>query len=92
MSALLRARLSRRTAIVWFALLTACLIAKVLWGYWERDLTSGDTAHYFVSAMGWAYAGVVNVVWSPLYTAFYGTWWHLFPDAVTNPGSARLCL
>lgn len=48
--------------------------AKVLWGYWGRDLTFGDTSSYFLNAIRWHQDGGVNIVWSPLYTAYYGSW------------------
>ena len=52
----------------------ALIVVKVLWGYWQRDLTFGDTASYFVKAVSWHQFGRVNIVWSPLYTAYYGCW------------------
>lgn len=47
---------------------------KVLWGYWDRDLTFGDTSHYFLNAIRWHQEGGVNIVWSPMYTVYYGSW------------------
>jgi hypothetical protein len=67
-------------------------VIKVLWGYWERDLTFGDTSNYFESAMLWAYSHQVNIVWSPLYTAYYGSWWSAFPDAIAATFAHRLIL
>ena len=47
---------------------------KILWNIWRfRDLTTGDTSSYFVGAYRWSKDFAVNIVWSPLYTAFYGT-------------------
>jgi hypothetical protein len=55
---------------------------KVVWGDWDyRDLTPGDTADYFVFAYGWATHLTVEIVRSPLYTAFYGSLLHLSSDA-----------
>jgi hypothetical protein len=55
---------------------------KVLWGDWDsRDLTPGDTADYFVFAYGWFSHLTVEIVRSPLYTAFYGSLLHLSTDA-----------
>jgi len=46
---------------------------KVLWGAWiYRDLTQGDTASYFQRSLLWHQYGKVDLIWSPLYTAFYG--------------------
>ena len=54
---------------------------KVLWGDWDyRDLTPGDTADYFIYAYGWATHLTVEIVRSPLYTAFYGSLLHLASD------------
>jgi hypothetical protein len=47
---------------------------RVIWNMWQyRDLTSGDTAGYFTVAVAWANELRVNLVWSPLYTSFWGT-------------------
>jgi hypothetical protein len=47
----------------------------VLWGIWShRDLTSGDTAEYFVHASQWAHSlSVPAPLWSPLYTVLWGS-------------------
>jgi hypothetical protein len=56
---------------------------KVIWGLWvNRDVTVGDTTSYFLDAWRWYTTGEVNIVWSPLYTAFYGSFLYLNPDAV----------
>jgi hypothetical protein len=62
--------------------LVALLQLKVMWNIWRfRDLTSGDTSSYFVSAYHW-YEGLRdNFAWSPLYTSFYGTVFTVVPDA-----------
>ena len=87
-----RTRLSPSSSITWFALLALLLCTKVLWGYWTRDLTSGDTSWYFVPAVAWAYSHQVDIVWSPLYTAYYGSWWSLLQDAVAATFAHRLML
>jgi hypothetical protein len=47
---------------------------KIVWGMWRlKDLTIGDTSYYFVSAYRWFESFSVNMLWSPLYTTFYGT-------------------
>jgi len=60
--------------MVMFGVIIVLLMTKVLWGYWDRDLTYGDTAGYFCSAVFWHASKKVNIVWSPLYTAYYGSW------------------
>src|SRR5262245_36608372 len=56
-----------------YALIGALQI-KVLWRIWpNRDLSIGDTSWYFRNASRWADSLQVNIVSSPLYTAFYGT-------------------
>jgi hypothetical protein len=87
-----RARLSPLSSIAWFVVLLLLLCAKVLWGYWTRDLTLGDTSGYFEVATRWAYLHRVNFLWSPLYTAYYGSWWHWFPDAIVATFVHRLVL
>jgi len=47
---------------------------KRIWGiWWFRDLTLGDTSSYFLKAHRWYENLTADIVWSPLYTAFYGT-------------------
>jgi hypothetical protein len=47
---------------------------RVIWNVWRnKDLTYGDTASYFTMAAGWAHHLRDNVLWSPLYTNFWGT-------------------
>jgi hypothetical protein len=54
---------------------------KVLWGAWiYRDLTQGDTASYFQQAILWHQYGQVDIIWSPLYTAFYGWFYGITGD------------
>ncbi|HSV22013.1 MAG TPA: hypothetical protein VLJ17_03190 [Xanthobacteraceae bacterium] len=48
--------------------------SKVIWRIWDiKDITSGDTSSYFGTAKKWADGFLVDIVWSPLYTAFYGS-------------------
>lgn len=51
----------------------AVLQLKVIWGIWRRDLTIGDTSYYFAMATRWSTSLHDSFVWSPLYTAYYGT-------------------
>lgn len=55
--------------------LVALLQIKLMWNIWLfRDLTSGDTSSNFLrGAYPWSQWLADNIVWSPLYTAFYGT-------------------
>jgi hypothetical protein len=66
----------------WFAYLMIFLLqVKVVWGWWAwDDLTMGDTSSYFCSAYNWFHSFHVNIVWSPLYAAFYGSFLFLTPD------------
>src|SRR5262249_44744760 len=47
---------------------------KIMWGIWElTDLTPGDTCGYFARSKDWYQSFQVNIAWSPLYTAFWGS-------------------
>ena len=65
-----------------FSYLTLFLLQlKVMWGVWKyRDLTVGDTAAYFARAYDWFQNFRVDIVWSPVYTAFYGSLLFFSPD------------
>jgi hypothetical protein len=63
-----------------YALVIALQI-KVMWLIWDfKDLVFGDTSYYFVSALSWHDQFKVNFAWSPLYTAFYGSFLFLTSD------------
>src|SRR5262245_54211422 len=63
-------------------MLVTLLQMKVLWLIWRfRDLTTGDTGAYFNGAYLWYERLGVNIAWSPLYTAFYGSVFALTRDA-----------
>jgi hypothetical protein len=66
----------------YFAYLMIFLLqVKVVWGWWTwDDLTMGDTSSYFCAAYRWFHSFHVNIAWSPLYTAFYGSFLFLTPD------------
>src|SRR6266700_2221009 len=66
----------------WFSYLMIFLLQlKVIWGLWQfKDLTFGDTSGYFIIAQGWFKDFSVNYLWSPLYTAFYGSFLFLSRD------------
>ncbi|MDA8561854.1 hypothetical protein N9L02_01930 [Gammaproteobacteria bacterium] len=42
---------------------------------------TGDTSQYFIQAYKWITTGQVDVIWSPLYSIFYGFFLHLTSDA-----------
>ena len=65
-----------------FSYLTIFLLQlKVMWQIWTyRDLTFGDTSSYFRKAYDWYENFSVDIAWSPLYTAFYGTFLHVSED------------
>jgi hypothetical protein len=47
---------------------------RVIWNVWQyKDLTGGDTSSYFLDAVSWAHGLQNDIVWSPLYTDFFGT-------------------
>ncbi len=54
---------------------------KVVWGmWWYRDVSTGDTTQYFLYGLRWFQTGHNWVLWSPMYTAFYGSLMHLTTD------------
>ena len=71
---------SKWERIFWIVVLM--LTIKVLWGYWERDTTSGDTSSYFLYAVHWHLEKSLNIVWSPLYIAYFGSWLSVSDNAV----------
>jgi hypothetical protein len=55
--------------------------AKALWGIWRyRDLSAGDTSNYFTNAVAWTDDRLVDPLFSPLYTAFWGSLRWIFTD------------
>src|SRR5262249_28412861 len=69
----------------WFAYVTILLLQLgILHTSWQnRDLTSGDTSGYLLSAWPWYTDFQVNFACSPLYTAYYGSMFCLTSDVVT---------
>ena len=54
--------------------LIAALQLRVIWNVWKyKDLTYGDTSNYFINAASWMHGLHDNVVYSPLYSAAWGT-------------------
>jgi hypothetical protein len=84
-------RLARRPWIAYPMLLLLQL--KVMWGVWQyRDLTHGDESGYYSRAFLWFKDLAVDIVWSPLYTAFFGTLMHLSSDAYVVTTLHRLII
>lgn len=75
-----------RTGRVGSAWLLPLVALKPLWGVWHRGLTSGDTAYYFGDAVRWVTTHQGDLVWSPLYTAYYGACY----AALSHAGTATL--
>ncbi len=77
------ARFLRTVNAPWFSyaslLLMQAVFALRFWRY--RDITIGDTSFYYPQAYLWYKNFAVNIGWSPLYTAFYGTLMFLTRDA-----------
>jgi hypothetical protein len=47
---------------------------RVIWNVWRyKDLTPGDTSHYYLDAIGWVHGLHDNIVYYPLYTDLWGT-------------------
>ena len=47
---------------------------RIIWNIWKySDLAGGDTSYYFVDVATWQHGLHENVVYSPLYDAFWGT-------------------
>jgi len=77
-------RLAVLPATRWFSYGAVLLVQlRAMWGIWNRDLSGGDTASYFFMADLWSDGLGVNLAWSPLYTAFLGTFDWALTDAVT---------
>jgi hypothetical protein len=76
------------------AYLTILLLQlKVIWGLWEvRDLTRGDTAGYFGYAQAWHAEGLHNLLWSPLYVIYYGSFLTWTQDAYLATIAHRVTL
>jgi hypothetical protein len=75
--------LDRVARSTWFAYGSVIAIqAKVLWGIWQfRDFSAGDTSDYFVYANWWTDHLRVEPLFSPLYTAYWGTLHWFITDA-----------
>ncbi len=73
--------LDRLAGRAWVAYPTLLLLQiKILWGIQYRDLAFGDESGYYNRAFLWFKDFTVDIVWSPLYTAFIGTLMHLTTD------------
>ena len=86
---------NERQSLIWgsvFWIVVVLLTMKVLWGYWDRDLTYGDTSAYFLDAVMWHIEKSVNIVWSPLYTSYFGSWLNISENAAVAVFLHRLGL
>ena len=81
----LLSKIHRLAQSAWFAYLALALLQmKVVWRIWDyKDLTTGDTSSYFRSAFIWFEQFRSNLLWSPLYTGFYGSLLHVTDDIYT---------
>lgn len=75
-------KLCVNNASIIYTILLSILVIKLLWGYWDRDLTANDTSSYFIDGLRWYYNHQINFIWSPLYTAYYGSWLNISDNAV----------
>lgn len=66
---------------------------KMIWGLWLfRDVTGGDTTLYFANALRWYHDFHVVIAWSPLYTAFFGSFLFINPDPVWATFAHRIVI
>lgn len=67
----------------WFAYSTIFILQlKVIWNIWQnKDLTYGDTSGYYYHAWTWYVYHKINLIWSPLYTLFYGSLLNIIENA-----------
>jgi hypothetical protein len=84
----------RLLANAWVSyLLIGALQIKVLWEIWKyRDLTSGDTSSYFFMAYWWSDNFKVDLLFSPLYTAFLGTIFDITRDVYATITAHRVII
>ncbi|HEY9630143.1 MAG TPA: hypothetical protein V6C84_22845 [Coleofasciculaceae cyanobacterium] len=71
--------IANRPVIAYTAI--ALLQLKAIWRIWDyKDLANGDTSSYFLTAYTWSKYAVSDIVWSPLYTSFYGFFLNISSD------------
>jgi hypothetical protein len=69
------------------------LLTKTFWLVWERcDLSGGDSVEYYGMARFWHDRFATTFVWSPLYTAFYGSFLWLNADPFFATPVHRICI
>jgi hypothetical protein len=84
-------QLANRSWVAYLAL--ALLQFKVMWRVWDyKDLATGDTSSYFLTAYTWAKDWVSDIVWSPLYTTLYGTFLEISSDVYAATILHRLAI
>lgn len=101
MTGTLRALLSIRASLLgaietraWLSYAVVSLVvAKTVWGMWlYRDLTFGDTSGYFITANQWFESFSDNILWSPLYTSFYGEMLRITHSVYGATNLHRICI
>src|SRR6266545_220617 len=66
---------------------------RVIWKVWEyKDVTSGDTSGYFLDAVTWANDLRDDIIWSPLYTNFFGSFVAVFGDVPSAVMAHRIAI
>ncbi|TLY52419.1 MAG: hypothetical protein E6K53_04370 [Gammaproteobacteria bacterium] len=73
--------LLQRPSTISICVCAALVAINILWGYWARDLTFGDTSSYFKGAVLWHKSALIDIVWSPLYAIYYGSWLNVTSSA-----------
>ena len=69
------------------------LQAKALWGIWEyRDLSAGDSSSHFTRALQWQHDLQVDPLFSPLYTALWGSLRWLVSDVYASTTVHRVLI
>jgi hypothetical protein len=73
--------------------LIVLLELRFMWRVWDyKDTDAGDTAGYYLYALRWAQHLGDEIVWSPLYTDYYGTIVKLVHDLPTAVMLHRLLI
>src|SRR4029077_15650880 len=66
---------------------------RLVWNIWRyKDVTYGDTSSYYRDAANWAHTLHDNIVWSPLYTNYFGTVAFFIKDVPSAVAAHRLAI
>jgi hypothetical protein len=72
-------RLGRNLGVQYTLLIV--LFLRTIWGMWNaRDLTTGDTSSYYMTALKFSHSFTCSIAWSPLYTSYFGAFHWLNSD------------